>query len=78
MNSKNVLNENFCYSFGRRVFVFRCVKSVVTLFRELVNYCTNRVVIVKVRELCDEIYGHVLPSFGERGKKYKKIIVAII
>ena len=78
MNSKNVLNENFDNDFDERVFIFNSTKSIMTLFRKFINYDTNRVVIVKIEKINNEIHEYVLSSFDEHKKKYEKIIVAIV
>ena len=78
MNSKNVLNENFDNNFDERVFIFSSTKNIMTLFRKFINYDANRVVIVKIEKINDEIHEYVLSSFDEHKKKYEKIIVAIV
>ena len=78
MNSKNVLNENFNNDFDERVFIFNNTKSIMTLFRKFINYNANRVVIVKIEKINDEIHEYVLSLFDEHRKEYEKIIVAIV
>ena len=70
MNSKNVLNENFDNDFDERVFVFNCTKSVITFLRKLINYNTNRVVIMRIEKIDNKIYEHVLLLFDEHKKEY--------
>ena len=78
MNSKNVLNENFDNDFDERVFIFNSTKNIMTFFRKFINYNANRVVIVKIEKISDEIHEYVLSFFDEHKKKYEKIIVAIV
>ena len=78
MNSKNVLNENFDNDFDERVFIFNNTKNIITFFRKFINYNANRVVIVKIEKINNEIHKYVLSSFDEHKKKYKKIIVTIV
>ena len=78
MNSKNVLNENFESDFDERVFIFSSTKNIMTLFRKFINYDANRVMIVRIEKINDEIHEYVLPSFDEHKKEYEKIIVAIV
>ena len=70
MNSKNVLNKNFDNDFDERVFVFSCIKSVVTFFQKFINYNTNRVVAIRIEKIDNKIHEHVLLSFDEHEKKY--------
>ena len=70
MNSKNVLNENFDSDFSERAFVFNNTKNIVTFFRKLIHYDANRVVIVKIEKINDEIHKHVLSYFDKHEKKY--------
>ena len=78
MNSKNVLNENLDRNFGERVFIFCCTKNIMSFLRKFINYNANRVVIVKIEQINNEIHNYVLLSFDEHRKKYEKIIVTII
>ena len=78
MNSKDVLNENFDNDFDERVFIFNNTKSIMTFFRKFINYDANRVVIVKIEKISDEIHEYVLSFFDEHRKGYEKIIVAIV
>ena len=78
VNSKNVLNENFDRSLDERVFIFCCTKNIMSFFRKFINYNANRVVIVKIEQIDNEVYSYILLSFNKHKKKYKKIIVTII
>ena len=78
MNSKDVLNENFDNDFDERVFIFSNTESIMTLFRKFINYNANRVVIVKIEKINNEIHEYVLLFFDEHKKKYEKVIVAIV
>ena len=70
MNPKNVLNENFNNGFDERVFVFSYTKNVIMFLRKLINYNTNRVIIIRIEKVDNKIYEHVLLSFDEHGKEY--------
>ena len=78
MSSKNVLNENFDSDFGERAFIFSSTKSIMTLFRKFINHDANRVVIVKIEKISDEIHEYVLSLFDEHREEYEKIIVTIV
>ena len=78
MSSKNVLNENFDSDFDERIFIFNSTKSIMTLFRKFINHNANRVVIVKIEKINDEIHEYVLSSFDKHKKKYEKVIVTIV
>ena len=70
MNPKNVLNENFNSGFDERVFVFSYTKNVIMFLRKLINYNTNRVIIIRIEKVDNKIYEHVLSSFDEHEKEY--------
>ena len=78
MSSKDVLNEDFDSGFGGRAFIFSSTESIMTLFREFINYDANRVVTVRIEKISDEIHGYVLSPFGGHRRGYEKIIVAIV
>ena len=70
MSLKNVLNENFNNNFDERVFVFNCIKNVITFFRKFINYNTNRVLIIQIEKIDNKIYKYVLLSFDKHKKGY--------
>ena len=78
VNSKNILNKNLCCNLDKCVFIFCCIKNIMSFFRKFINYNANRVVIVKIEQIDNEVYNYVLLSFDEHREKYKKIIVTIV
>ena len=50
----------------------------MSFLREFIHHCTNRVVIVRIKKIDDEVHRHVLSTFDEHRKKYQQIIVTII
>ena len=69
MNAKNVLYQNFRYNFDENVFVFNMTKHVMSFFRKFVNNNTNRVIVVRIKKIDNEVYENVFSTLFEHRRK---------
>ena len=77
MNAKNVLYQNFRYDFDENVFVFDVTKHVMSFFRKFVNNDTNRVIVVRIEKIDNEIHENVFSTLFEHRRKNQQIVVTI-
>ena len=69
MNAKNVLYQNFRCDFDENVFVFDMTKYVMSFFRKFVNNDINRVIIVQIKKIDNEIHENVFSTLFEHRRK---------
>ena len=77
MNAKNVLYQNFRYNFDENVFVFDMTKHVMSFFRKFVNNDINRVIVVRIEKIDNEIHENVFLTLFEHRWKNQQIVVTI-
>ena len=77
MNAKNVLYQNFRCDFDENVFVFDMTKHVMSFFRKFINNDTNRVIVVRIEKIDNEIYENVFSTLFEHRRKNQQIVVTI-
>ena len=77
MSAKNVLYQNFRCDLDEDVFVFDMTKHVMSFFRELVNNDTNRVIVVRIEKIDNEIHENVFSALLEHRRENQQIVVTI-
>ena len=69
MNANNVLYQNFRCNFNENVFVVDITKHVMSFCRKFVNNDTNRVIVVRIEKIDNEIHENVFSTLFEHRRK---------
>ena len=69
--------QNFRCDFNENVFVFDITKHVISFFRKFVNNDINRVVVVRIEKIDNEIHENVFSTLFEHRRKNQQIVVTI-
>ena len=69
--------QNFCYNFNENVFVFDVTKHVMSFFQKFVNNVTNRVIVVRIEKIDNEIHENVFSTLLEYRRKNQQIVITI-
>ena len=77
MNAKDVLYQNFRCDLDENVFVFDMTKHVMSFFRKLVNNDTNRVIVVRIEKIDNEVHENVFSTLFEHRRENQQIVVTI-
>ena len=77
MSAKNVLYQNFRCDLDEDVFVLDMTEHVMSFFRKFVNNDTNRVIVVRIEKIDNEVHEDVLSALLEHRRENQQIVVTI-